>query len=211
VSQAITNTPADIGEVVFPASDYVLGIVQRIVSSGVNTRIALSGKGEVSIFPARREYSSNIPDAAEFFQAPSSQFEFSPLSASAPQGGRRIDELLWEAAFHASQGRLIEGTSKFDVVTFRHWPNLPKLSKTPNTARLCALLTRHPMTIMLVHRQLGITKEEVYRIYSAAFSSGIANIVNQNPQAVAPAVDEPEEAVQKTGLFRSMFTKISGL
>jgi len=202
------------GEKYFPPADYFLGLAQRILSSGVNTRIVLEERGEVSLFPARYEYSADIADMAEFFQTPAAQFKTSSLGPTEkPQLPKHVGELLWQAAFHASQGRLVEGTSRYDVVQFRRWPNLPHLPKTANTARICALLTRHPMTIMLVHRQLGIDKEEVYSVYSAAHSAGIASMVSQNPQAVASDVPEAalEDTSGKTGLFRSLFSKISGL
>ena len=214
MSQSFVNLPADSGDIVFPAAAYFLGIAQRIISSGTNTRIVLDGKGEVSVFPGRGEYSASIPDISEFFAAPALQFKTYPLSdADSPQSPRHIGELLWQAAFHASQGRMVEGTSKYDVVQFRQWPNLPHLPKTANTARICALLTRHPMTIMLVHRQLGIDKEEVYRVYSAAKSAGLTNMVSQNPEAVGetPKAELPEPPPERTGLFRSLFSKVAGL
>jgi hypothetical protein len=160
---------------------------------------------------------------AEFFQAPAAQFKTSPLGESEkPELPKHIGELLWQAGFHASQGRMVAGTSKYDLVQFHHWPNLPHLPKTANTARICALLTRNPMTVMLVHRQLGIDKEEVYRVYSAAYSAGIALIRNLESTTHMRAFDPAtlaasqageiiEPVQERTGLFRSLFTKISGL
>lgn len=216
MSHDISNKPADTGDAIFSAADYFLGIAQRIAASQDNTRIVLPGKGEVSLFPGRKEYSADIADMAEFFQTPAAQFEISTLGEAVlpktPGSSKNIGELLWQAAFHASQGRMVEGTSKYDVVQFRHWPNLPRLSKTPNTARICALLTRHPTTIMLVHRQLGIGKDEVYRIYSAAYCSGIANMTSKNPAAANELAEiEPVEPAQERSLLRSLFSKISGL
>lgn len=218
VSQDFSSSPPDKGDALFSPSDYFLGIVQRITASGTNTRITLPGRGEVSVFPQRKEFSADIPDMADFFQAPAAQFEVAALDASAtpqaPLWGKHIGELLWQAGFHASQGRLVEGTSKYDVVEFRHWPNLSRLSKTANTARICALLTRHPTTIMLVHRQLDIGREEVYRVYSAAHCAGIANMVSRNPQATAMdgmGQNLEDEPARNRGLLRSLFAKISGL
>lgn len=210
------SSPSDAGDAVFPAADYFLGIAQRAASAGTSTRITLPGRGEVSLYPEHNEFFAYIPDMAEFFQAPAAQFEISPLDAAAsphtPGSGKNIGELLWQAAFHASQGRMLEGTSKYDVVQFLHWPNLTRLPKTRNTARICALLTRHPTTIMLVHRMLGIGKEEVYRIYSAAYVAGLANIVSRDRTMSEPATEPAlAEPAQERGLLRSLFAKISGL
>jgi hypothetical protein len=128
--------------------------------------------------------------------------------------GKNISDLLWQSAFHVSEGRLIEGCSKYDVVQLRHWPNLTRLPVTPNAARICALLTRHPTTIMLIHRVLGIDKEEVCQIYSSAYSAGIAHMVSRSPilNGFEDSADDTQlEQVQDRGIFRSLFAKISRL
>lgn len=202
----------------FSAQGYFLGIAQDIVASRKNVRIALPDKGEVYLFPSRNEYHSNVADMAEFCLAPAFQFKVTILDgAPKAQGqgvGLNINDLMWQAAFHASQGAMIEGLSKFDVVQFHRWPNLTRLPKTPNTMRICALLTRYPMTIMLVHRKLGIEKKELYKTYSAAYCAGIANIISHAYQEAAnetvadTVLDMPE---QKRSLLHSLFAKITGL
>lgn len=202
----------------FSARDYFLGIAQDIVTSLKNVHVALPDKGEIYLYPRRNEYHANVADMAEFCLAPASQFKVTVMDGapeSLHQGpGLAIRDLLWQAAFHASRGTMIEGSSKFDVVQFRRWPNLTRLPKTPNTMRICALLTRYPMTIMLVHRKLGIEKMELYQTFSAAYCAGIANIISHSPQEAACenvadiVLDAPE---QKRNLLQSLFAKITGL
>lgn len=204
------------GDSSFTATDYLLGIVQRAITSGNNTRITLPGKGEVNIYPQRNEYDADVQDMTLFCQTPASEFKTAELDESdiKKEPGQNICELLWQAAFYASQGKIIEGCSKYDVVQFRHWPNLSRLPQTPNTMRICALLTRYPTTIMLVPRRLGAGKEEVFQAYSAAYCSGLVNMVSRNPQAKAtePAEEETQDQQsQKQGLWQSLFSKISGL
>ncbi len=200
----------------FAASDYFLGIVQRVLTSGENTRIALGGNGQISLFPGRNSYSGRVADMAAFCQAPAEKFEMSPLGPAASPGesGKSIEELMWQAAFYASNGRLIDGCSKYDVVKFRRWPNLSRLPKSPNTMRICALLTRFPTTIMLTHRRLGAEKEEIYQTYSAAYCAGLVNMVSRNPQAtVSQDATEPAEESpgRRRNLLRALLAKISGL
>ena len=217
--QELANRTADAGSATFAPADHLLGLVQRIVASRDNARIALPGKGEIAILPGRNEYYANVQDLAEFCRAPAPLFRVTVFNAAdlafSPGSARNIKDLLWLAAFHASQGLLPEGCSKYDVVQFRHWPNLTRLPVTQNAARICALLTRHPTTLMLVHRVLGIDKEEVYRIYSAAYGAGIAlKIGGHNLESAsneAGVVDAQPEPVKARGLFRSLFAKISGL
>lgn len=200
----------------FRPSDHLLGIVQGIIASRVNSRIVLAGQGEIIVLPQAGSYYTNAQNMARFCQAPAAKFETTPLgnsSLSYPiESARNIKELLWQAAFHVSQGRLPEGCTKYDVVKFRHWPNLTRLPITPNAAQICALLTRTPTTIMLVRRILELPREEVYQIYSAAYCAGLTSKVQNTPeqaQAETAAAEAPPPATQ--GLMRSLFAKILGL
>lgn len=209
---AVTDTSGDSS---FSATDYFLGIAQRVIASGKNTRVTLPGKGEVNIYPQHNAYDADVLNMSIFCQAPASEFKTAELGAPDPQKapGKNICELLWQAAFHASQGKIIEGCSKYDVVQFRHWPNLSRLPQTANTMRIIALLTRYPTTIMLLPRRLGATKEEVFQTYSAAYCSGLVNMVSHNPDLTPtePAEEGVQEQQSKTGLWQSLFAKISGL
>jgi len=215
-----STSGSDVGSATatFRSGDLLLGIVQRAKVSGKHTRIVLAGKGELAILPALGVYYTNTQDLTEFCRTPAMQFEVSEFGEEAlpyePGSKKNLNELLWQIAFHASQGRLIEGCSKYDVVKFRHWPNLTRLPITPNTARICALLTRNQTTIMLVHRVLGIDKEEVYQIYSAASSAGLCHKIGSNLESANAEADllanQPQPAKEHS-LFRSLFAKISGL
>lgn len=200
----------------FSPSDYLLGIVQRIILLNDSARIVLPGHGELLVLPKTRTYYTNTLDMAEFCQAPAAQFAVYPLRDNGltyPKNkARSLKELLWHAAFHVSHGRLPEACTKYDVVQFRHWPNLTRLPITPHAAQICALLTRTPTTIMLVRRILDIPKQEVYQIYSAAYFSGITKKVQKTPeqlQAEAIIASTPPPAPK--GLMRSLFAKILGL
>ncbi len=211
----LSRRTADADNLHFRPADHLLGIVQRIVTAHDNARIVLPGNGEVVILPERGEYYTNVQDAIEFSQASATQFVVTSLGEAAlPHASgpaKNINVLLWQAAFHASRGRLLESCSKYDVVQFRHWPNLTRLPVTPNAARICSLLTRHPTTIMHVYRMLGIDKAEVNQIYSAAYSAGIVNIISRRPSASLEAVaaDTQPEPVKEYGLFWALFAKIS--
>lgn len=219
MSLDISNTAPHTVVATFAPANHLLGIVQGIVAAGSDAHIVLPGNGEIAVFPGCNEYRCNVQQMAEFCRAPAAHFEVSMIGEAAAIADRlgpakSIKELLWCAAFHASQGLLAEGCSKYDVVQFRHWPNLTRLPATPNAARICALLTRHPTTIMLVHHILGIERHEVYQIYSAACSAGLVQRVCSNPQSGAPDAFVSEvqaEPAPERGLFRSLFAKISGL
>lgn len=193
--------------------------MQRVLDSQDNTQITLADLGDIIVLPQRREYHANVQDMLEFSIAPVASYEIKTLSdvelASISQPGKDIRDLLWQLAFHIYENSLIEHCSENDVVQFTRWPNLTRLPATPNTARICALLTRHPTSIMLIRRILGIDKKEVNRVISAAYSAGIVNTISRGPSVISsePAIAETvkSEQSQKAGLWNSLFAKISSL
>lgn len=212
----------------FSPADYFLGIARRVTASQGGVCISLPVGGEVVMLPERGTYVADIQDMVDFCQAPVANFkvshpkkdEYGRLAASGTTG--YIPELLWEAGFHASQGRMVGSYSSeeevhvYDVIRFLRWPNLTRLSQTPNTMRICALLTRQPSSIVLVARKLGIDPAEVYQVYSAARSYGIVEVVSSHlshKPELAEVTEEGREAVmaQSHGLMRSLLAKIAGL
>lgn len=204
------NTPAP--------SNSLTGLVQRILNSGHNTRITVAELGNVTILPQLGAYHSAVQDMPAFCTSPFTQFETYLLADTdtrkVTDPAKDIKDLLWQSAFYAHQDRLIECCSENDVIQFKNWPNLTRLPVTPNTARICALLTRYPTSITLVRRVLGIDKNEVNQVISAAFSAGIVNTISRGPSLVnsEPVIAETKpEYSQKIGLWNSLFTKISSL
>lgn len=200
------------------SSTSLIDLVQRILKSGQNTQITVADLGNVTILPRLGSYHSAVTDMSAFCTSPRTKFEINQLAdgeistISAP--GKDIKDLLWQIAFFAYHDSLIESCSENDVIQFKHWPNLTRLPVTPNTARICALLTRHPTSITLVRRVLGIDKNEVNQVVSAAFSAGIVNTISRGPSLVnsEPVIAEAKpEPSQKSGLWNSLFAKISSL
>jgi len=211
------NTADTVAQSSTPSAS-LISLVQRILTSGVNTRIVVADLGDVIILPKRGEYHSTIENMPAFCTAPRTKFEIHLLtdseSTTITVAGKDIKDLLWQAAFHAHQDRLIGDCSENDVIQFKRWPNLTRLPVTPNTARICALLTRHPTSITLVRRVLDIDRDEVNQVISAAFSAGIVNTISRGPSLVSSELAVAEvkpEQTQKAGLWHSLFAKISSL
>lgn len=213
-----SSKTADAGTAVIESASHLLHIVQRVLDAQHNTQITLPGLGNITILPQSRAYHADVKDMGEFSIAPAENFVVSILGSadlsSISQPGKDVSDLLWQLAFYIYEDSLIESCSENDVIQFSRWPNLTRLPTTPNTARICALLTRHPTSVTLVRRVLGIDKKEVNRIISAACSAGIVNTISRGPSLVnfEPAAPEVKpEQIQKTGLWNSLFTKISSL
>ena len=214
----INSNTQEVSNSEFTPTNHLLGIVQGVLASRENTRVFLAGKGEMVIYPELGRYYDDVQSMDEFCRAPAGQFVVTAIDAASPLyvtgEGKKITDLLWQAAFFGSSGKLLANCSKFNVVQFLRWPNLTRLPVTPNAGRICALLTRHPTTLRLVHRMLDISTEEVYQIYNAAYCSGITQTISfQMGGAHVEQEDaEPNSVPEKgRGLFRSLFSKIAGL
>jgi hypothetical protein len=195
----------------FNPDEYLLNTLRRATANGQDLYIEVDGIGELLMLSNRGEYFAFVTDMAAFLTTPPDRCKLTILGENDQRIpgeeiiGRNIDELMWEAAFHASKGRLMEGCYRDDVVELLHWPNLSRLSHTPQAMRIAALLTRHPTSIYFAMRLLKVTPEEMYQFYSAARASGIARPINRQPE-------EPKlEPHRNQTLLSSLLSKIARL
>ncbi len=203
----------------FNADDYAIGILLSLSPDLEHVRIIHPEKGVLLLSPKRGEYIALVSDMAGFLQAPKASFTVTEVKEKFPTAGvsRRMEDLLWEAALGASQGRLVNGLRKYDVVQFTRWPDLTRVSLTPNAMRICALLTRFPSGITLSCRILKIDEAEMYSVCSAAKILGIVNMLysNKGPDSTdETVVAEHERGVSesKSGrFFGRLLAKLSGI
>ena len=202
----------------FP-EDYVIGILMGLSPEQEFVKISHTEYGELLVSPKHGRYISKITDAATFFQAQKSSFTVTEMQEKFPPviEVRRLEDLLWEAVLHASQGRLIDGLRKFDVVQFTRWPNLTRVSLTPNALRICALLSRCPSGIYLSQVILNVDEAEMNTVCNAAQVVGILKLLNRkfesDPEELAIA--ESKKQILNTSnegrFFTRLFAKLSTL
>lgn len=203
----------------FSADECFLGLAQRIASDETITHVFLKDVGEVVIDPLRRRYTAFIPKPEAFYQTSPGGFQTAAAKTASFPGfpERDLAELLWSAAYHASAGRLLAGSSKYDVVKLQYWPNLSRLPLTPNTMRLCAFLSRRASAIHLARKLLGIDEAEAYRFYNAALSAGALELVSRAParnQAEPEPMEEAAPAANQSSersVLRLLWNKVSRL
>lgn len=199
------------GVTYFDPEDYAVHLIKRAVAHGQDIVISATTVGEVFVLGGRGEYFAAVTSMQEFCTVPAFQLNVTLLKpetippALTTGHGRNIDELMWLAAFHASDGRLMTGCYRDDVVELAYWPNFSRLPHTPNALRIAALLTGHPTSITLTGRLLKVEREELYQFYSAARSAGIAQAINR--KAETPSL--PPHRHQT--LLSSLLSKIAGL
>lgn len=211
---AVTQTELDArtaGVEYFDPQNYLINILRRATANQQDLLIELDGVGEVILLSNRGEYFGFATDMADFCTAPIDRYKLSILTAGhlrqpGPEAiGRNIDELMWQAAFHASNGRLMEGCYRDDVVELAYWPNLTRVPLTENTPRIAALFNRHPTSVTFAARLLKVEMAEMYQFYSAARCAGLARAVNRTPE-------EPKlEPHRNQTLLSALLSKVARL
>ena len=189
----------------FYPEDYVLHHIQRAVANRQTIEIALDGDGTLKVFGGEGTFTADIYDMATFCTLPASYFRVEVVSVDDRGGGRHdVAELLWQAAYHASQGRLVRGCYHYDVVELVRWPNVTRLPGGEQAIRLAALLSRHPTSILFASRVLDIDAPDIYRLYSAAHCAGLTRLLNREPE---PPALRPHA---KRGVFGLILQRLAG-
>lgn len=195
----------------FNPDETIITALKRAVSNNQDLLLRLEQHNELVLLGSRGEYFSHLTDEKRFFTSPVDEIDITILgkgdkrSPSTELVGRSVDELLWRAAYYASEGRLMQGCYPADMVEIAYWPNLTRLPHTSNTGRIIALLSRHPAPVAFVARLLKIPAEEIYQCYSAARCAGLARPINRK-------FEEPTlEPHRHRSLISSLMKKLSSL
>ena len=98
--------------------------------------------------------------------------------------GRPLDELLWQCAWKMSNGRLLPGCRRDDVVQLKSWPNLTRVSSSANSMKIAALLSARPTSLGMAARLLNISEREVFQFYSAARYAGIVETIHRDDKVI---------------------------
>jgi hypothetical protein len=195
----------------FNPDHYLVGLLRRAVANRQDVGIDGGDLGGILVLSARGEFfaSGDIPALCT---APADRLRVSSLSAAKAEAiaqergiGRNLDELMWQAGYYASNGRLMDGCFRDDVVQLRHWPNLTRLPASGSAMRISALLTRYPTSISFAARLLKAPRSEMYAFYTAARCAGLAVAINRKP--VEPVL-KPHRNQPLLGL---LLNKIAGL
>ncbi len=201
----------------FQPDDYLLGVVRRAVTNEQDVVVTLPAVGDLRILTRRGEYFTTFAadQMKQFCCRPAAAYTVKKLGAREVEEfgrtaglGRNLDELMWHTALCASNGRLMQGCRRDDVILLRHWPNLTRLTTTPNAVRIAALLTRYPTSVTLAHHLLNIPAAELNAFYSAARCAGLAVAVNRKPELTKQEDLKPH---RQRGLLALFLDRITGM
>ncbi len=80
-----------------------------------------------------------------------------------------LKNVLWSAALHNSQGKLIDEHELDTLVQLKAWPNLSRLEFNANHMKLASLMTVRPITLQDVEKKTKLSRDAVIAFYNAAY------------------------------------------
>ncbi len=178
----------------FDPSDGLIGILWRAIAHNEDILVTLESGAGIVLVPSRGEYVGYASDMRVFCEAEVEQYTVKCLDANYRKQFERsktlqrcMFELLWQAGFFSSRGRLIAGCGRYDVVQLTRWPNLTRLPATPSAMSIAALLSRYPTHISIARRLTGVSAEEINQFCSAAFAARSLKVLSRTE-----AIEEPD-------------------
>ena len=213
----------DSGTSEFIAGHWLLGLVRGAAENRAPLRIQSERNGSIVVIPEMDAFIADRESLPALCHLPRQAFSVVPVGSAEVHSivhgtARPLSELYWHAAYWACDGRLPEGRFRHDVVQLVRWPNLTRLPYDENFMRICALLSRHPTSVMLATRILKIPAAEMNRFYCAAYYAGRVKVKNQRdpnlgPVSENPPLSEPQPAAppKNAGLLGKLFKRLVGI
>ena len=163
--------------------------IQRAISNQQDILVELNENQKIMICGEKQRYlpigkeSRNLKAVKlNMFQVKLIE-EKSSLLNRVIEHGRPLDELAWQAAFNISNGKLLPGCRRDDVISLQQWPNFPRLKHSANAERIAALFASRPTSIELASRILHIPIKELCQFYSAASYAGYTQLLNRKAES----------------------------
>lgn len=108
--------------------------------------------------------------------------------------GKLLNDLVWCASFHLSQGRLLDGHSANDIVYLTRWPSVG-ISECRKYMKLSAFMQNNATTLETVATETRTCIEEVYNFYNACHLTGLVAKAEQEKIHVTKTLDSNTQNV----------------
>ncbi|MCP3953392.1 MAG: hypothetical protein GY697_14415 [Desulfobacterales bacterium] len=118
----------------------------------------------------------------------------------------RLQELIWQTALYAAQGRVPAGVELDTQVQLRHWPNLTRLMLTSGSVRMAALWVVQPASVTEIATRLGLSVRDVAVFYSAAHALGL--FLTRGDAGESEPRPEPKPEVRRGGVLRRILQRL---
>lgn len=181
-----TNAEITIEPPVFKKS--LIFQIKRAISNQQNILIELVNDQKIMLCGKKNRYLPIGTQSRNLREVKLQQFHIQVIDQTSTllnrviEHGRPVDELAWQAAYNLSNGRLLPGCRRDDVIALTQWPNFPRIKHSGNAERMAALFASRPTSIELASHILHIPVKELCQFYSAASYAGYTRLLNRQAE-----------------------------
>ncbi|MGB0513854.1 MAG: hypothetical protein ACPGJE_03325 [Wenzhouxiangellaceae bacterium] len=197
------------------AAEHVLGRLEQIIRRGRPSCLTGPAGDWIWLDPAAGLYTAHAGRDGDFswLHTDALDIRTCPAAPSGSESARPVSELMWQVAYHFTDGELLYGCGPHDVIELHQWPNLTRLPHTREMIMLASMLFKRPASLSFTYRVLRIPQADAFTFYSAARAAGLIRTVSTLPAAnSAPPVDVSDDSSSTgKGLWQRLFHRFARL
>lgn len=228
-SAAKRAMPSKSDEMCFDPERFMLGTMLEHISKATANQqtvvLTCLGNRTIIIDPAHAKISSNLTDSQirTLAIAPIDDNLSSPISAKVFKYGEVSSELdsvlklkdlrhisqetfMWNLGLMTCRGRIPAEFTICNRHYLRRWPNLTRANVPANAMRILAYWMQQPCSLTDIYQQLDIPMQDVFSVFSAAYSAGLTGEAKRRSDEMMQAVELNEH--RSRGLMRSIISRL---
>ncbi len=117
-----------------------------------------------------------------------------------------LEAFLWDIGLQTCKGRIPLDVSIADRQYLRRWPNVTRMKLTDNALKIIAYWVRRPCSLSEIHEKLGVPLQDVFSVFTAAYSARLADKAKRESDSIIEAEDV--HANKKRSLFNSLMSHL---
>ena len=192
----------------FDPGKHLLGVIQGLVAGGRSAVVDHPDHAAVAIDSARRRWAvaGDRPLTPDIFRLPAGAFEMQMGPLPAALDYRPLEELLYRAAWHASNGRLQAGTDLSTPLRLRRWPDFTRVPYRPIHLRMAAYPQGRSATPLTIAERTGAAVSDVHDLLNACRAAGL---ITEARSESRPPPEQPS-AASREGLLARIRMRLLG-
>lgn len=127
---------------------------------------------------------------------------------SGMEGIRKIpfEIFMWNLGFMTCRGRIPLEASVSERQYLKRWPNITRIKLGENALRIISYWVKQPCSLVDIQKALDVSLQDVFTVYTAAFSAGLASNAKRHADYV---FEVPEvEDNKRRGLFNRIVKRL---
>ncbi|MDY6979761.1 MAG: hypothetical protein SV201_07760 [Pseudomonadota bacterium] len=117
-----------------------------------------------------------------------------------------LEVFMWDLAVLTCKGRIPIDSSISEKQFLRRWPNITRMKLSENAMKIISYWVKQPCDINELKEKLDVPLQDVFSVYTAAFSAGLAGKAKRQSDELVQAEDL--RVNEKRGTFNSIVSRL---